>query len=186
MKKILVLLAMLALSGCATNPPLNFSVPNVGVSTTKIDAELRSMTVTLARPDERKGDMPAAAQHEVPQMWENALTEAINRMAIFRDDADRKVSLSVKVLAIDVPAFGASMTTNTIARYEIIDRSDGSIIYTQEFSSAGEVPFNYAFAGVIRARESLNRSVQGNIAQFLQALQTVDVSRPMFPAADTP
>jgi len=183
MKK-LILAALIAASvtACSTNPPMNFSVPNVGVSSTKIDAELKSLTVSLARPDEAKGDIPAAAQHEVPQMWQSALTEALNKMAIFRDDAPRKLSLSVKILAIDIPSFGASMTTKTIARYELIDRADGSIVYTQDVSAQGEVPFNYAFAGVVRARESISRSAQNNIAQFLQALETVDVSKPMFPS----
>jgi len=35
--------------------------------------------------------------------------------------------------------------------------------------------------GITRARESINRSVQNNIAQFLQGLQTVDLNKPMFP-----
>ncbi|RMH94518.1 UDP-N-acetylglucosamine acyltransferase [Lysobacter pythonis] len=170
------------LTGCASNPPLNFSVPDVGISQQKIDAEMRSLTVTLARPDEAKGKIPAPAQHEVPQMWQTALTEAINRMAIFKDDAPRKLSLSVKILALDIPNFGASMTTKTIARYELIDRATGGIIYTQDIEAEGTVPFDYAFVGVIRARESINRSAQNNIAKFLQALETVDVSRPMFPA----
>ncbi len=45
------------------------------------------------------------------------------------------------------------------------------------------MPFNYAFAGVIRARESISRSAQNNIAQFLQALETVDITKPMFPTS---
>lgn len=183
MKNLLIAAFLaVAFTGCATNPPLNFSVPNVGVSTKKVDAELKSLTVTLARPDEAKGDIPAAAQTEVPQMWQNALTEAINHMAIFRDDAPIKLSLSVKILALDVPSFGASFTTRTIARYELIDRANGSIVYTQDVTAEGMVPAGYAFAGVIRARESINRSAQNNIAQFLQALETVDPTRPMFPS----
>ena len=186
MKKVFAAaLVIAALSGCASNPPLNFSVPGVGVSSKKIDAELKSLTVTLARPDEAKGDIPAQAQHEVPQMWQTALTEAVNRMAIFRDDSPRKLNLSVKILAIDVPSFGASMTTKTIARYELIDRANGSIVYTQDVSATGTVPMSFAFAGVIRARESVSRSAQNNISQFLQALETVDASKPMFPSAQT-
>ena len=182
MKKFLFAAIIAAsLVGCTTNPPLNFSVPNVGVSSKKIDGELKSLTVTLARPDEAKGKIPAQAQHEVPQMWQNALTEALNKMAVFSDDAPVKLSLSVKILAIDIPSFGASMTTKTVARYELIDRATGGIVYTQDVSASGEVPFNYAFAGVVRARESISRSAQNNIAQFLQALETVDVSKPMFP-----
>ncbi|AXC69669.1 UDP-N-acetylglucosamine acyltransferase [Salmonella enterica subsp. diarizonae serovar 59:z10:-] len=102
-------------------------------------------------------------------------------MAIFRDDSPQKVSLSVKVLAIDVPSFGASFTTKTIARYEIINRETGGIIYTQDISSSGTVPATYTFVGAVRARESINRAVQNNISQFLQALGTIDIEKPMFP-----
>lgn len=176
-----LLFGALLLGGCASNPPLNFSVPNVGVSQHKLDAELRSVTVSLARPDEKKGDMPAWAQSEVPALWQTALLDALNHMTAFTDDAQRKVNLTVKVLAIDVPSMGASFTTKTIARYEVIDRANGDIVYTQDIDAAGTVPASYAFVGLIRARESVNRSVQNNIAQFLQALETVDLSRPMFP-----
>lgn len=143
---------MLALAGCATNPPLNFTAPNVGVSQTGLDAELKSLTVALARPDETKGDMPAWAQVQVSALWQSASQDALNRMTIFRDDASRKTNLAVKVLAIDVPAFGAAMTTKTIARYELIDRANGDIIYTQDIDASGVVPMDYAFIGVIRAR----------------------------------
>jgi Tfp pilus assembly PilM family ATPase len=75
------------------------------------------------------------------------------------------------------------MSTETAARYELVDRKTGDILYTQDIASKGDVPFDYAFAGVTRVRESVNRAVQNNITQFLQALETVDVSRPMFPVA---
>ncbi|HEI3725675.1 TPA: UDP-N-acetylglucosamine acyltransferase [Escherichia coli] len=68
-----------------------------------------------------------------------------------------------------------------IARYEIINRANGDIIYTQDIESTGTVPASYAFYGIVRARESVNRAVQNNITQFLQALESVDLSRPMFP-----
>lgn len=181
MKKILAVVFVLMLGGCTPMPPLNFSVPNVGVSPKKVDAELKSMTVTLGRPDEAKGDLPMGVE-ATTALWQTALQEAIDRMAIFKDDASRKVNIQVKVLAINIPSFGASFTTSTIARYEIIDRANGSIIYTQEISADGVVPATHAFVGVVRARESINRSVQNNISQFLQALGSVDVNKPMFPA----
>ncbi|MBA7934099.1 UDP-N-acetylglucosamine acyltransferase [Klebsiella sp. RHBSTW-00215] len=85
-------------------------------------------------------------------------------------------------LALDVPSFGMSMTTKAVARYEIINRSNGDIIYTQDIESTGTVPASYAFVGVVRARESINRAVQNNITQFLQALESIDLTRPMFPS----
>lgn len=183
------------LSGCGSLPPMNFSVPNVGLSQKKVDAELKSMTVTVARPDEKTGnlDLRYAAMdingqgggmgdQMVPQMWQTALTEALNRMAVFQDDAAKKVSLSVKILKLDVPGAGISFTTNTTARYEIMDRKTGDLIFTQDISSSGTTPADFAFLGLARMRESINRAVQNNITQFLQALETVDAQKPMFPA----
>jgi hypothetical protein len=182
MKKLIFVVALGALlAGCQTVPPINFSVPNVGYSTKKIDAELKSMTVGIARADEKTGNLPAGMEMLVPQLWQSSLQESLNKMAVFSDDAPNKVNLSVKILKLDIPSGGISFTTETAARYEITDRKTGAIIYTQDISSKGEVPFDYAFAGITRQRESINRSVQNNITQFLQALQTVDVSKPMFP-----
>lgn len=169
------------LVGCGSIPPLNFSVPNVGVAHKKIDAELKSMTVTVARPDEKTGDLPPGMETIVPPLWQTSLTEALNKMVIFQDDATKKVNVSVKILKLNIPNGGASMTTETAARYEIIDRKTGDIIFTQDIASSGTTPFDYAFMGVARQRESINRAVQNNITQFLQALETVDVQKPMFP-----
>lgn len=182
MRKILTAgVIALALSGCQSIPPINFSVPNVGYSQKKIDAELKSMTVGIARADEKTGELPAGMEAIVPQLWQASLQESLNRMAIFNDDAPSKVNISVKILKFNTPSFGASMTTETAARYEIVDRKTGAMVYTQDISSKGEVPFDYALLGLTRSRESVNRAVQNNITQFLQALETVDVSKPMFP-----
>lgn len=188
-----LVIGALVLTACADQlPPVNFSVPNVGTATQKIDAELRSITVTLARPDEQLGRMDVTLAETsgmgpgsglgVSSAWRTALEEALNRMVIFRDDAARKVSLQVKVLKLEGPMFGASMTTETIARYEVINRANGDIIFMTDVSASGTTPFNHAFVGAIRARESINRAVQNNIALFLQQLEMANFSRPMFPA----
>lgn len=175
-------IAAASLSGCAPLPPLNFSVPNVGISSKKIDAEMKSMTVTIARPDEKTGDLARGIEVLVPQLWQTALVEALNKMTIFQDDAAKKVNISVKILKMEPPAAGFAMTTETAARYEITDRRTGDIIFTQDIASSGTTPADYAFVGVVRVRESINRAVQNNISLFLQALGTVDVNKPMFPA----
>jgi hypothetical protein len=186
LRVVAAIAAVLLLGGCAQSiPPLNFSVPNVGPSKTKIPAELRSITISMARPDEARGDMMAGMEVVVP-IWKSALEEALNKMAIFRDDAPRKVSLSVKVLKINVPFAGISFTTETGARYELLDRATGAVIYTTDINASGTTPGDFAFLGVARARESVNRSVQNNILQFLQQLEQVNVSKPMFPAEPAP
>ena len=180
-------LVLLFSFGCVSLPPVNFSAPNIGVSSTKLDAELKSLTVSVARPDEATGEIdPGIGVHT--GLWKTSLEEAFNRMAIFKDDSPRKVSLAVKILKLGVPRFGAGMTTHASARYEIIDRSDGSIIFTTDISTSGEGPFkidpfcDFGCAMGSRVVDGLNRSVQKNIIQFLQVLETVDMDKPMFPS----
>lgn len=181
LRLLLLLIPFLALPGCGSIPPLNFSVPNVGPSDHKIDAEVRSITVTPARPDEQTAEVPAGVETALP-LWKEAVEEALNRMAIFTDNAPKTVSVSVKVLGFDLPGAGFSMTTTTYARYEIIDRESGGIIFTTDITAVGTTPSDYAFLGAARARESVNRSVQNSITQFLQQLETLDINKPMFPA----
>ena len=106
-----ILFLLLLSSGCIGTKrlPVNFSAPNIGVSSTKLDAELKSLTISLARPDEAIGkiEVPLVWCHGdfcpislYVGVWKTALEEAFNRMAIFKDDSPKKVSLAVKILKL--------------------------------------------------------------------------------------
>ena len=188
-QKTLLLLAVavgsLGLVGCAELPPLDFSLPDVEMSDRRHDAEVKSIVVSFANEDEQEGDVDVVVIESAgvnitsgtatASLWESSLEEALTRSLIFQDDASNKISIFVKVLKLDMPAFGFSFTTDAIARYEIVNRASGEIIFNQKITSAGEVPADYAFAGVIRARESVNRSVRNNIRLFLEAIKTADL-----------
>ena len=182
----LAMLAVLVVAGCVTSmPPANFSVPNVGISEHRLDAEVRSITVTYGRPDEQIGQIDFFVFGEgsnVSIAWKTALEEALNRMLIFTDGGSKTVSISVKILKLYVPIFGISPTAKSVARYEIIDRANGDVIFSQDVSSSGTTPLTYAWDQTVLVRESVNRAVQNNIALFLQAAETIDLAKPMFPA----
>ena len=182
----LAMLAVLVVAGCVTSmPPANFSVPNVGISEHRLDAEVRSITVTYGRPDEQIGQIDFFVFGEgsnVSIAWKTALEEALNRMLLFTDGGSKTVSISVKILKLYVPIFGISPTAKSVARYEIIDRANGDIIFSQDVSSSGTTPLTYAWDQAVLVRESVNRAVQNNIALFLQAAETIDLAKPMFPA----
>jgi hypothetical protein len=173
----------LLLSGCASVPPLDFSPTNVGLSRVKHDAAMVSTSVTAASKTDRKGPIDiAGAENDITSMWKTALDDTILRMAIFRDDSSNKLSLAVKILKVDMPGAGFAMTTGTIARYELINRNTGDIVFSTEIETDGRVPMGDNFVGAIRARNSLSLSVQNNITTFLQQLESADLTKPMFPA----
>lgn len=171
MRKYSLMFFLLLASGCTTPPPMNFSVSDIPVSKNKINYELRSSSVVWGSPGELKGEVPTVWATDIQQEWNNSLENAINRAAIFTDDSDRKTGLSVKILQFDAPGMGVTMTTYTTARYELIDRKNGTVIFTKDISTEGVVPPSYAFYGLTRALESINRAVQNNVAEFISQLQ---------------
>jgi hypothetical protein len=180
---IMAAFAAVVLTGCANipPPPLNYSVPNIGMSSKKLDAEVKSIIVSIARPDETTGKM-FSNMDKTPALWKSALEEGLNNMVVFSDEGSHKVNITVKILKFEPSTPGVEMTSTTEAKYDIVDRKTGDIIYTQNISSSATVPFAYSTNGLTRIIESVNRAVQNNIAQFLQALETVNVQKPMFPA----
>ncbi|MBK5541460.1 UDP-N-acetylglucosamine acyltransferase [Pseudomonas sp. TH05] len=172
MRVLIGALAVAFLAGCASPPPLNFSVQGLEPSTQKIDADLKSISVSFAGPSETRGEIPSSGEG-VPGLWESSLREGVNRIAVFDDDSARKVNVFVKITELDIPGGGVSMTTKARAIYQIVNRKTGKVIYEREVSNIGTVSGTYAFYGVTRLKESINRAVQENIRIFLEAISTV-------------
>src|SRR5436190_14438453 len=87
-------LVVALLSGCQSMPPLNFNPPNVGLASKKLDAEIRSIVVTVARPDEKKGPLDFGFQYSktIPDLWKVGLEDSLNRYLAFQDDGSRKLN----------------------------------------------------------------------------------------------
>ena len=170
---ICFVLSISAMQGCTNLPPLDFTVQDVSPIDNRKDAEMKSITVGFAPQEQHQGAVEADAS--VPPIWKEALIDALNRSLAFRDDSDMKVNLSVRIVEADTPAMGASMTVTVGAIYEVMDRANGDLLFTETITTDGVVPFDYAFVGAVRAREAANRSVRNNIAEFISRLEQADL-----------
>lgn len=173
---IAVCSGVLLLSGCATQAPtLNFVPQDVLPSSSKIDFELKNTSVSIAQDGERVGATQVGLfgnQYEstFKQAFKDALEEAISKSAIFNDLSTRKLSLSAKVLQFETPGFSTGFATTMVVRYQLLDRSNGKLIFTRDITSTGEVAFDYAFMGAIRYTEARNRAGRDNVNQFITSL----------------
>jgi hypothetical protein len=167
---LILLFSGLFLSGCTPPPPFNFAVPNVSISPSVINYTLKSTVVTLASPSEQDGPLPSDSSLVVP-IWQSALEDAVDRSAVFEDPAPYSVNLECKILKIHLPLFGSTMETDVAARYQITDRKNGNVIFDLIIDTKGDVPFSYAFLGVVREKESVNLAIQNNISAFLKRVQ---------------
>jgi hypothetical protein len=162
---------LILLTGCTTMPPADFTVENIPTVDQK-DVELKSVTVGYV-PKSR--GVTLDTNHLVPPAWETALQDAINRSLIFGDDKDRYITISVRIDHFDLPAAGFAMTSDCGAVYEIMDRSTGKTIFSERVLTSGTTPIDYAFAGIIRVQESINRCARANITNFLTLLDQTDI-----------
>lgn len=176
----------LTLAGCATQAPtLNFVPEDVLPIKNKVAAELKTITVSIAKEDERLGETQVGFfgnQYEVAfkSSFKEALEEALAKSAAFNDLADRKVSLTAKVMKFESPSGGINFDTDLIVRYELFDRASGQLVYRRDIASQGSVPFDYAFMGAIRFTEARNRAVRQNVLNFISSLEEIklaDVSK---------
>lgn len=164
-------LVVLLISACNTIPPLDMTLTSIPDVDQK-ELELKSVTVGYVA---KTRGITLDTNHLVPPAWETALEDSINRSLIFGDDKDRNITISVRINHFDLPAAGFAMTSSCGAVYEIMDRSDGNIIFTTDIRTSGTTPVDYAFAGVIRMQESMNRCVRNNIGTFLNKLDAAEV-----------
>jgi hypothetical protein len=171
--------SLVGFTGCETTPPLNFTPPTVQESSRAFDADLRTIVVTVAQVEEKKGaiDFNMEFSETMPELWQRGLTDALSRSLLFSDAGIRKIDLQVKILEFAVPPRGASMATKVMARYQAVDRSDGTILYSTVVESRYEVPFSFSALGSVRATESISRAVQANISTFLERLATADLPK---------
>lgn len=176
-KSLTLITIVLLLASCVPTPPVDFTVQDVGMVDNRKNAELRSLTVGFAPQSQQK---VVEANATIPPLWKESLQDSINRSLIFTDDADRKINLSVRITEFDIPYAGLSMTTKVSAIYEIVDRGNGDLIFAQEISSEGVVPFDYSLVGATRMVESWNRAVRNNIADFINQISQADISLPAF------
>lgn len=168
-------------TGCATQAPsLNFAPKDVLPAKNKVQAELKSITVSVAKEDERLGETQVGFfgnQYEQTfrSNFKDSLEEAIVKSAVFNDLAQQKVSLTAKVMKFQTPSTSINFDTHMIVRYELFDRSNGQLAFRRDIESNGTVPFDYAFMGAIRYTEARNIAVRNNIINFINSLEELKI-----------
>ena len=164
-------LSIFLITSCNTLPPLDMTLSSIPEVDQK-SVELKSVTVGYVA---KTRGVKIETNHLVPPAWQTSLQDAINRSLIFGDDMDRKITISVRINHFDIPAAGFAMTSDCGAIYEIMDRSNGEIVFATDVRTSGTAPVDYAFAGVVRMQESINRCARNNIDTFLRRLDQAKI-----------
>lgn len=185
--RLVAIFIVALLSGCATPgpthaPTLDFAPKDVLPIGKKIEYEVKTITVSVAKEEERLGQTQIGVfgnQYEssFKSSLKDALEEAVAKAAIFNDNSNKKISLSAKVMKFETRPLTISFVTSMVVRYQLIDRENGNLIFTRDIDTSGSAPFDYSFSGSIRYAEARNRAVRENITSFISSLGEFKVAK---------
>ena len=177
MSRFLILVCLvLSLTACSEGvPPLDFTPSDVLPTGKKIQAGVKDVSISFAKPQERTGQIQVGFggnQYEssFKSTFEDSLQESLIKSAIFNDYARRKVLLVAKVLQLETPNMGLAFKTQMTVQYSLLDTSTGKLLFTRSISSVGNLEAGYAFMGATRYTESRNRAVRSSIETFISSL----------------
>jgi hypothetical protein len=83
--------------------------------------------------------------------------------------------LSVWIVSLAKPAFGASFTVDLETAWSLIKTSDRSVAMRKSIKSTGVATMGEAFAGVTRVRMAVERAARENISQGLAAIAELNL-----------
>ena len=166
----LILAATVLVSGCATPPPVSFVPSDIVPGKTKINAEMKSVTIVISDDETFETGFGPAASDFFIEPYKNALEDALVRATIFDDEAKEKVTVRAKLLKFDWKrGFDTDITLTT--NYQVISRKDGKILYESDVAATGSCTSNEHMNGILRVRIATNRAGQNNIKEFIARLE---------------
>ena len=148
----------------------------------RIDAEIKSVNVRVGQPQERTGAIDitlfekgtgqqSGAGTSIAIEWKSALQDALDRKLLFKDNMPKTLTVSVVILKFTAPSFSLTRFTEVEAKYQITDRTTGDMVWERTVYSDGHSGVGEAALGTTGFRYSINRAVQANIGDFLDALE---------------
>lgn len=107
-----------------------------------------------------------------------ALEDAISQNRVFERVVQGNLAdyqLSVRVVNVSKPLFGATFTVDMECAWSLAKRSDQSTVMRRSVKSSGTASMSDAFAGVTRLRMAVENAARDNIRQGLGAISTLSL-----------
>jgi hypothetical protein len=159
------LLVVAGLTGCASPAERSAMVPTGIQLTKKFDA---SVSVKTGGGNET-GAMDSSNISDAD--LKAAIEDAIAQNGVFKrvvQGAGGDYELSVSIVQLDKPMFGASFTVNLEAAWSLVKLADRSVALRKSIRSSHTATMGDAVVGVTRLRLAVEGAVRKNIEQGLQ------------------
>jgi hypothetical protein len=165
----------LFLGACATPKfePINLTPENISQSKRQVDAEVKSIAVMLAPQSQQTGEV--RVQQDFLNTWKESLQVSLDRAAIFKDDAKRKVTVEGLVRKFDFNPTGFSNEVFIEVTYRVTDRSTKAVVFEYDTQTTAKMDSSEVWVAIERLKRIWNRATQESIRQFVIALDGANI-----------
>lgn len=168
-------IALLILSGCS----LNLDTSNITPSPHKLDhriLEVEFVDATKFSKNIFKKKKSIKYNEDVSKYVNQSpiavsVIQAIEKAEINGAERTPGAKLFVHLEDYHIPPIGLGFKSSTLIRYEIINDKYGNTLLNEPVSSEGFIPFSNHLVATVRAKRSLEQSINKNIEQFIYLLK---------------
>jgi hypothetical protein len=157
------------LAACASQPTQVNVVPSGIVRVNHpFDLELKTVNAIIADKASQTGKVMMSATF--PPLWRDAIQVSVDQAGLFKDDASRKVTITVTIKQFEYNPTGFSNTVTVEASYLMTDRSTGQVLFDRTISNTASSSVSKEYQARARLINLWNETTQDNIAKFVAAL----------------
>lgn len=169
MNRVAIVLCLF-LGACATPKyePISLTPENIPQSKRQVDAEVKSIAMMLAPQSQQTGEV--RVDPGFLNTWKDSLQVSLDRAAIFKDDAKRKVSVEGHVKKFDFNPTGLSNECFVEVTYRVTDRSTKAVVFEYDTKTTAKMDSGEVWVAIERLKRIWNRATQESIRQFVVAL----------------
>ncbi|WP_343561579.1 hypothetical protein [Kiloniella sp. b19] len=168
-KTSLALLALLALSACASPAQQQAMIPDVTEETLIDDSSRLAQAVELGEVSGGEDTNPLWTSEVGTAEFEGALRDALASHALLANENGR-YELVVTLTKLDQPLIGFDMTVTSKVRYVLTDIREQKVVFDESIDHSFTATVGDAFVAVQRLRLANEGSIRENIRHFLVEL----------------
>jgi|GEM_PF-3554199 len=104
-----------------------------------------------------------------------ALEDSLINNGYLSQATEGRYLLNAKIIdQIKLPSLGINFTYESTIKYNLIDKTNGSIVYENKITTSGKSEFSDTIVGAERMRIANENSVKNNIKTFMRALAHIE------------
>lgn len=99
-----------------------------------------------------------------------ALIDSLEAAKLLTRDTNAKYYLNARMIRVDQPLIGASLTVTSVVQYTLMRASDGKILFNEEISTPYTAKFSDSLIAIERLKLANEGSARNNITRLIDKL----------------